>query len=82
MLYIGFNIMIFNRFSHTTTTQQKYNKFHFVVAANNVCTFCCGFVVVVTVYYKVNYICFTTKQQKIGDYGSHRDKTDQYPAIP
>jgi hypothetical protein len=30
MLYFILNIMIFNRFTHTTTAQQKYNKFYFV----------------------------------------------------
>jgi hypothetical protein len=74
--------MIFNRFSNTTTIQQKYNKFYFVAATGNVCKFCCGFVVVVTIYYKVDYVYSTTKQQKIGDYGFYRDKTNQYPAIP
>jgi hypothetical protein len=78
MLYIGFNIMIFNRFSHTRTTQQKHNKFYFVAVTGNVCKFCCGRNFSFTVYYHH----FTTKQQKIRDYGSHRDKTNQYPAIP
>jgi hypothetical protein len=74
--------MIFNRFNYTTTTQQKHNKFYFVAATGNGCKFCCGFVAVVTIYFKANYIYFTTKQQKIRDYGTHRDKTNQYPAIP
>jgi hypothetical protein len=55
MLYMEFNIMIFNRFSHTTITQQKHNKFYFVAVTGNVYKFCCGFVAVVTIYYKANY---------------------------
>jgi predicted DCC family thiol-disulfide oxidoreductase YuxK len=64
MLYVEINIMIFNRYTHTTTTQQRHNKSHFVVVTDNVCKFCCGFVSAITDYYKVNYRYFTTKQQK------------------
>jgi hypothetical protein len=52
MLYMEFNIMISNRFSYTTTTQQKHNKFYFVAATGNSYKFCCGLVVAIT-------FCFT-----------------------
>jgi hypothetical protein len=48
MLHSIHKDMIYKKLNSTTSPQQKYNKFYFVVEMNNKSIFCCAFVAVVT----------------------------------